>query len=97
MCSETHPETCVDCERRANNVLCRTCFEALPRAGSPVCGHCRLPTAFVTFVCQECKNVDFGFGSARAHLKYDGVSKKMVHALKYRGDKRVVERLAAPS
>jgi competence protein ComFC len=91
-----YPERCVGCERRASDVLCRTCFDALPRVGSPVCGRCGLPTAFATFVCEECKNVDFGFQSARAPLKYDGVGKQVVHALKYRGYKRVVGRLAAP-
>jgi len=91
-----YPETCVGCERRASDVLCRTCFDALPRVGNPVCGRCGLPTPFATFVCEECKNVDFGFASARAPLKYDGVGKKIVHALKYRGYKRVVGRLAAP-
>jgi competence protein ComFC len=91
-----YPERCVGCERRASDVLCRTCFDALPRVGSPFCGRCGLPTAFATFVCEECKNVDFGFQSARAPLKYDGVGKQVVHALKYRGYKRVVGRLAAP-
>jgi competence protein ComFC len=91
-----YPETCVGCERRASDVLCRTCFDALPRVGSPVCERCGLPAAFATLVCEECKNVDFGFASARAPLKYDGVGKKIVHALKYRGYKRVVGRLAAP-
>jgi competence protein ComFC len=83
--SRTYPEICVGCERRASDVLCRTCFDALPRVGSPVCGRCGLPTAFATFVCEKCKNVDFGFESARAPLKYDGVEKQVVHALKYRG------------
>jgi competence protein ComFC len=40
--------------------------------------------------------VDFGFQSARAPLKYDGVGKEVVHALKYRGYKKVVARLAVP-
>ena len=91
-----YPQLCVGCERRASDVLCRTCFDALPHMGSPVCRRCGLPTAFATFVCEECKNVDFGFASASAPLKYDGVGKKIVHALKYRGYKRVVGRLAAP-
>ena len=91
-----YPERCVGCERRSSDVLCRTCFETLPMVGSPVCGRCGLPTAFATFVCEECKNVDFGFESARAPLKYEGVGKKVVHALKYRGYRRVVERLATP-
>ncbi len=91
-----YPERCVGCERRSSDVLCRACFETLPMVGSPVCGRCGLPTAFATFVCEECKNVDFGFESARAPLKYEGVGKKIVHALKYRGYKQVVERLAVP-
>ena len=94
--SETHPERCVGCERRASDVLCRACFDALPGVGNPVCARCGLPTAFATFVCEECKNVDFGFESARAPLKYEGVGKQVVHALKYRGYRRVVERLAVP-
>lgn len=91
-----YPQRCVGCERRAADVLCRPCFEALPEVGRPVCGRCGLPTAFATFVCEGCKNVDFGFQSARAPLKYEGVGKEIVHALKYRGYRRVVERLAAP-
>jgi competence protein ComFC len=91
-----YPERCVGCERRASDVLCRACFEALPYVGSPFCGRCGLPTAFATPLCEECKNVDFAFESARAPLKYEGVGKKIVHALKYRGYKRVVDRLAAP-
>ena len=59
-----YPETCVGCERRASDVLCRTCFETLPMIGSPVCGRSGLPTAFATFVYEECKNVDFSFEGA---------------------------------
>jgi len=86
----------VGCEGRASDVLCRACFEALPYVGSPFCGRCGLPTAFATPLCEECKNVDFAFQSARAPLKYEGTGKKIVHVLKYRGYKRVVDRLAAP-
>ena len=91
-----YPQSCVGCGRRASDVLCRACFEALPRVGHPVCLRCGLPTAFATIVCQECKNVDFGFESAKAALKYEGVGKEIVHALKYRGYKQVVDRLAIP-
>jgi ComF family protein len=90
------PQRCVGCDRRASDLLCRTCFEALPHIGRPVCARCGMPTAFETFVCDECKGVDFGFESARAPLRYEGVGKEIVHALKYRGYTRVVERLAAP-
>ena len=91
-----YPERCVGCDRRSSDVLCRGCFEALPRVGAPTCGRCGLPTAFVTFVCEACKNVDFGFESARAPLRYEGVGKEVVHALKYRGYRKVVGGLATP-
>ena len=90
------PQRCVGCERRASDLLCRHCFEALPEIGRPVCARCGMPTAFETFVCDECKGVDFGFESARAPLRYEGVGKEIVHSLKYRGYTAVVERLAAP-
>ena len=35
-----------------------------------------------TFMCEERKNVDFGFKSARAPLRYAGAGKRIVHALK---------------
>ncbi len=91
-----YPERCVGCEKRASDVLCRGCFEALPMVGRPFCARCGMPTAFEAFVCDGCKGTDFAFESARAPLRYEGVGKGIVHALKYRGYTKVVERLAAP-
>jgi competence protein ComFC len=91
-----YPQRCVSCRRRASDVLCRSCFEALPWIGIPFCRRCGMPTAFDVFVCEECKGVDFGFESARAPLRYEGVGKRIVHALKYAGYLRVVEKLMVP-
>lgn len=91
-----YPQWCIACEERASDVLCRACFDALPWIGDPTCARCGLPTAFETPVCGRCKNVDFGFGSARSPLRYEGSGKEIVHALKYRGYTRLVERIAAP-
>lgn len=91
-----YPQRCVGCERRANDVLCRDCFHALPRIEEPFCRRCGMPTAFDTFVCEACKGVDFGFERARAPLRYEGVGKEIVHALKYRGYTKVVDRLMVP-
>lgn len=90
------PQRCVSCSKRASDLLCRDCFEALPYIGRPFCQRCGMPTAFEVFVCDECRGVDFGFSSARAPLRYEGVGKEIVHALKYQGYTRVVERLMAP-
>ena len=91
-----YPRYCVGCERRASDVLCRGCFVALPAMGRPLCARCGMPTAFETFACEDCKNVDFGFEGARAALRYEGVGKEIVHSLKYGGYSAVVERLTAP-
>jgi ComF family protein len=91
-----YPRWCVGCGRRARDVLCRGCVDGLPLVGRPFCGRCGMATAFQTFVCEWCKGTDFGFDSARAPLRYEGVGKELVHALKYRGYFPVVERVMAP-
>ena len=91
-----YPRRCAACDRRSSDVLCRGCFEALPRIEGPRCGRCGMPTAFDVYVCDACASEDFGFESARAPLTYEGVGKEVVHALKYRGYRAVVERLMAP-
>ncbi|CAA9466298.1 MAG: Competence protein F homolog, phosphoribosyltransferase domain; protein YhgH required for utilization of DNA as sole source of carbon and energy [uncultured Rubrobacteraceae bacterium] len=91
-----YPQWCVSCGRRASDVLCRPCVESLPWMGGPTCERCGVPTAFETPACGACKNVGFSFETARAPLRYEGVGKEIVHALKYRGYTTVVEKLAAP-
>lgn len=91
-----YPQWCLSCDGRASDVLCRGCFDALPWIGHPTCDRCGLPTTSETPICGRCKNVGFGFESARAPLRYEGVGKEIVHALKYRGYTRLVEKLAAP-
>jgi competence protein ComFC len=86
----------VGCLRRANHVLCRPCFEALPYVGRPLCDRCGAPTAFEVYGCDECRQRDFRFEEARAPLRYEGVGKELVHALKYTGYFSVVERVMAP-
>jgi ComF family protein len=91
-----YPQFCVGCGSRASDVLCRSCFDNLPHVGSPRCARCGHPTAFEAFVCDECKDVDFAFETARAPLRYEGVGKEIIHALKYRGYFPVVEKIMAP-
>ena len=91
-----YPQWCVGCDGRASDLLCPPCFGSLPWTGTPACGRCGLPTASGTPACGACKYVDFAFETARAPLRYEGVGKEIVHALKYRGYAPVVEKLAAP-
>src|SRR5919202_1498544 len=89
-------QRCVGSGRRACDVLCRACFEDLPFVGHPFCGRCGAPTAFEVYGCDECRDKDFGFDGARAPLRYEGVGKELVHALKYKSYLRVVEKVMAP-
>ena len=88
------PQRCVGCDRRASDLLCRECFEALPtrrRVSCPLCARCETPTAFETLVCDACKGLDFGFESVRTPLRYEGVGDEIVHALKYCDYAKVIE------
>ncbi len=91
-----YPQRCVGCDRRASDVLCGACFEALPLVGLPFCGRCGAPTAFEVYGCGECSTRDFGFEYARAPLRYEGVGQELVHSLKYKGYLRIVEKVMAP-
>jgi ComF family protein len=91
-----YPQWCVSCGRRASDVLCRGCVAELPGIEGPLCGRCGAPTAFEAYGCSECRTRDFSFEAARSPLRYEGVGKEVVHALKYRGYTRVVEKVAAP-
>ena len=91
-----YPRRCVGCSRRSSDVLCRSCFEALPEITPPLCGRCGLPTAFEVYGCDGCRTIELAFDGARAPLRYEGVGKKAVHALKYGGYRPVVGRLMAP-
>jgi competence protein ComFC len=68
----------------------------LPRIERPFYERCRAPTAFETYGCGECRDRDFTFDGARAALRYEGVGKKLVQALKYKGYARVGEKVMAP-
>ena len=67
--------------------------------GRAFCGRCGAPTAFEVFEvfgCDECRDKDFFFDGTQAHLRYEGVGEELVHALKYKGYLRLVERVMAP-
>jgi competence protein ComFC len=91
-----YPQRCVGCERRASDVLCRGCFEALPSVGHPICGRCGAPTAFEVYGCGESSTHDFWFENARAPRRYEGLGEELVHTLKYGGYLPVVKKVMAP-
>jgi predicted amidophosphoribosyltransferase len=97
------PQRCVVCGRGGRQ-LCAGCREELPRIEPPLCARCGAPTAWPVERCRECAGRRLGFASARAAVGYDMAARRLVHAWKERGLRRlaaeaaqlVAERVPAP-
>jgi competence protein ComFC len=87
------PQRCVVCgcgERQ----LCVACREELPWVEPPLCARCGAPTAWPVERCRECAGRRLGFASARAAVGYDAAARRLVHAWKERGLRRLAADLA---
>ena len=97
------PQRCVVCERGGSQ-LCAACRQELPRLEPPLCARCGAPVAWPVDRCRECAGRRIAFATARAATGYDDAARRLVHAWKERGLRRlaaeaaalVVERLAPP-
>jgi len=97
------PPRCVVCGCGGRQ-LCLDCRDGLQRIEPPLCARCGAPTAWPVERCRECAGRRLGFASARAAVGYDAAARRLVHAWKERGLRRlaaeaaqlVVERLAQP-
>jgi predicted amidophosphoribosyltransferase len=97
------PQRCVVCGGGGKQ-LCAECREGLQRIEPPLCARCGAPAAWPVERCRECAGRRLAFASARAAVGYDAAARRLVHAWKERGLRRlavetaelVVERVAAP-
>jgi predicted amidophosphoribosyltransferase len=97
------PQRCVVCGCGGRQ-LCAACRDELPRIEPPLCARCGAPTAWPVERCRECAGRRLGFASARAAVGYDAAARRLVHAWKERGLRRlaveaaqlVAERLPVP-
>ena len=97
------PQRCVVCGCGGRQ-LCTGCREELQRIEPPLCARCGAPTAWPVERCRECAGRRLAFASARAAVGYDAAARRLVHAWKERGLRRlaaetaqlVAERLPAP-
>jgi len=90
------PSCCASCGAARRGIggggLCRACWRALPFLdGDDACQTCALPSAAP--LCQSCHGGASPVSRATAVLRYEGVARRLVHALKFRGH----DILAAPS
>ncbi len=98
------PQRCVVCGRGGEQ-LCPGCREGLHRLDPPLCARCGAPTAWPVERCRECAGRRLAFATARAAVAYDEAARRVVHAWKERGLRRLVvaaaqlvtERLPAPA
>jgi predicted amidophosphoribosyltransferase len=97
------PRRCVICGCGGRQ-LCAVCRDELPRIEPPLCARCGAPTVWPVERCRECAGRRLAFASARAAVGYDAAARRLVHAWKERGLRRlaaeaaqlVAERLPSP-
>src|SRR5690242_10563322 len=82
------PQRCVVCGGGGKQ-LCDGCREELPRIEPPLCTRCGAPTVWPVQRCRECAGRRLAFASARAAVGYDSAVRRVVHAWKERGLRRL--------
>src|SRR5436309_2886759 len=82
------PQRCVVCGCGGKQ-LCAGCRDELQRIEPPLCARCGAPTAWPVERCRECAGRRLGFASARAAVGYDAAARRLVHAWKERGLRRL--------
>jgi predicted amidophosphoribosyltransferase len=87
------PQRCVVCGG-GRRQLCAACREELPRIEPPLCARCGAPTAWPVERCRECAGRRLAFASARAAVGYDAAARRLVHAWKERGLRRLASEAA---
>jgi len=78
------PQRCVACGSPGSQV-CGYCLGALPRLRGPRCERCCAPTAWPVLRCRECAGRRLAFARARSAVAYDETVRRLVHAWKERG------------
>jgi ComF family protein len=90
------PSSCPACgrlvARPGRGPLCDPCWEAIPRHHTPAC-RCGLPSAGLG-PCARCRRGRQPFAAGASLGPYEGTLRHALHALKYRGRRRVASRLA---
>jgi predicted amidophosphoribosyltransferase len=87
------PQRCVVCGCSGKQ-LCAGCRDELPRIEPPICARCGAPTAWPVERCRECAGRRLGFASARGAVGYDAAARRLVHAWKERGLRRLAAEAA---
>ena len=87
------PQRCVVCGCGGRQ-LCADCRDELHRIEWPLCARCGAPTAWPVDRCRECAGRRLAFATARAAVGYDAAARRLVHAWKERGLRRLAAEAA---
>jgi predicted amidophosphoribosyltransferase len=87
------PQRCVVCGSGGRQ-LCAECRGELPLLEPPLCARCGAPTVWPVERCRECAGRRLAFASARAAVGYDAAARRLVHAWKERGLRRLATEVA---
>jgi competence protein ComFC len=87
------PQRCVVCGNSGRQ-LCAACREELPLLEPPLCARCGAPTVWPVERCRECAGRRLAFASARAAVGYDQAARRLVHAWKECGLRRLAVEVA---
>lgn len=88
------PNRCAACEL-TGPALCPGCRDSLIRLAPPLCARCGSPGAWPVRRCAECSGRRLAFACARAAIVYDARARRLVHAWKERGRRRLAREAAA--
>lgn len=88
------PQRCVVCAA-AGSQLCAACRDDLQHLELPLCARCGAPVAWPVERCRECAGRRIAFAAARAAVAYDDAARRVVHAWKERGLRRLAVDAAA--
>jgi ComF family protein len=88
------PQRCAGCER-PGSAFCDGCRDGLIRLAPPLCARCGSPGAWPVRRCAECAGRRLAFASARAAIVYDEPARRLVHAWKELGQRRLARAAAA--
>lgn len=87
------PPRCVGC-RLVGELLCAECVGQIPLVDFPVCARCG-DTVVAEGLCAQCRVAPLQIDCIRSVAYFEGVLRKAVHWLKYRGRTALAEPLGA--
>ncbi len=76
------PQRCVGCGKEGD-LICRSCYRALPRIMPPLCPRCGKPQSS-GILCPSCVSWQAEIDGIRSPFRFEGVIRQAIHQLKYR-------------